>query len=112
MCSCIAVNCDCRYDGETYHAIDLPFQKPFYLFQYKGGCQEVRGMTSSVESVLFDDEDSVNPTTAAIGNVHPNMMFSNAPQIFNCPAHNCGSGSRMYYCYYEYDTSSAVIIGK
>ena len=91
----------CRADGHTYNPVVLPTESPFYLFQYKQGCQEVSGMTSVVEYLLWDDDDKGQPSTADIGVVHPGMIFSNPPKYGNGHA----TSSRIFYCYYEQDTS-------
>lgn len=88
-----------RDDGETYNPIVLPTDKPFYLFQYKQGCQEVAGMTFIQEQIQWDDDDKRAPSTADIGDVHPGMIFSNPPDH---PYKNSGGTySIIYYCYYE-----------
>ncbi|XP_053406245.1 uncharacterized protein LOC123545505 isoform X2 [Mercenaria mercenaria] len=94
----------CRSDGEALHEVVLPTEKPFYLFQYKNGCQAVRGMTTSEEYILWDDEDSKTRTSAAIGAVHPGMNF--------CNDSPCGfTGSYIYYCYYKRNNQVPNIIG-
>lgn len=88
-----------RSDGEVYNSIVLPTETPFYMFQYKHGCQEVHGMTYNVEKLLWDDDDKPAPSTAAIGDVHPGMIFSNPPKYNN----HAGTSSTIFYCYYEQD---------
>lgn len=97
---------NCRSDGDNYNAITLPTETPFYLFQYKNGCQDVRGMTYSVEYIDWDDEDDKATTSASIGVVHPGMRFCKPPSY-----PGCGTGSIIYYCYYKKDAHIQTIVG-
>ena len=60
-------------------------------------------MTFVVEYLFWDDDDKPAPSTADIGDVHPGMIFSNPPKYR--PSSGKGTWSRIFYCYYELDTT-------
>lgn len=75
----------CRNDNSAYTKIYLPNEKPFYLYPYSSPqCQEVHGMTSSLEYVFYDDEDSGNKDR--LDGAHPYAQG--------------GRNINLYYCYY------------
>ncbi|XP_033103765.1 uncharacterized protein LOC117106502 [Anneissia japonica] len=50
----------CQNDGFTTNQIYLPTDSPFYLFPFKNQCQQVVGMTASMEWFYFDNENTSN----------------------------------------------------
>ncbi|KAL4221820.1 hypothetical protein ACF0H5_020074 [Mactra antiquata] len=104
------LNYCCRSDGYTYSAISLPMEKPFYLFQYKHGCQEVKDMTTTEEYLLWDDEDSNNPTHASVGSVNPNLHLCNSPKYTRCTVGG-GTYSTLIYCHYQKTPPAVSVVG-
>ncbi|XP_067664443.1 uncharacterized protein [Haliotis asinina] len=50
----------CREDASPVQEIALPTSAPFYLLMKSGTCQNVAGMSVTVETRLWDDEDTSN----------------------------------------------------
>ncbi|XP_078571562.1 uncharacterized protein LOC144859147 [Branchiostoma floridae x Branchiostoma japonicum] len=78
----------CRSDGNVDTPIVLPNRKPFYLFRFKGGCQQVKHMSVREEWFRWDDEDDDNKDDRRGA----------------YPYDDGGSKNhRLYYCYYVYN---------
>ncbi|GFO21125.1 Apextrin [Plakobranchus ocellatus] len=74
----------CREDGSPFNLVDLPRFQPFYLYRYRGHCQQVAGMKASEEFIHFDTENSGNADH--IKHFHPDAKTNNLV---------------LHLCYYE-----------
>ncbi|GFO47890.1 Apextrin-like protein 1 [Plakobranchus ocellatus] len=50
----------CMSSGSAQTPISLPTRSPFILYRLGGQCQEVAGMSVSLETIHIDTEDSAN----------------------------------------------------
>ncbi|KAK6979669.1 hypothetical protein BgiMline_020655 [Biomphalaria glabrata] len=46
----------CRNDSDPFHPVYLPKARPFYLYRFKGTCQDVVGMKVTPELMVFDTD--------------------------------------------------------
>ncbi|XP_021372494.1 uncharacterized protein LOC110462713, partial [Mizuhopecten yessoensis] len=77
----------CRNDGLASTAIDLPTSDPFYLFRYKGQCQEVKGLVVVEEFLYIDTEDFSNS----------NQLVGETPYVGSDGTDNV----EIHFCYYH-----------
>lgn len=73
----------CRADGPTNTSIDLPQDKPFYLYRYGGQCQQVSGMNVTEEFILLDTENIRNNDSYE-SLVHPDGHAKNDTRLELC----------------------------
>ena len=81
----------CRNDRSPIQKITLPSRKPFYLLMYGRDCQLVKGMTSSVEWVFWDNNDWCRGCSRSLqqgGEMHPRNKYDH-------------ENNKLYYCYYQ-----------
>ncbi|XP_035688654.1 uncharacterized protein LOC118424220 [Branchiostoma floridae] len=78
----------CRSDGNVDTPIVLPNRKPFYLFRFKGGCQQVKHMSVREEWFRWDDEDDDNKDDRRGAHPYDDGGSKN---------------HRLHYCYYVYN---------
>lgn len=74
----------CRNDSSTNEPIYLPKARPFYLYRFKGTCQQVAGMDVTPEFMQFDT-DTTN-TDAYDNDYHPDGRINDV---------------RIELCYYQ-----------
>ncbi|XP_067676943.1 uncharacterized protein [Haliotis asinina] len=86
----------CRDDGMPTNPVYLPTEKPFYLFLYNRGCQNVHGMTLTTEYLIYDTEDTT--TRDHFGGSHPGIFYT-------------GRKPGIHFCYYSPPHYSGPIIG-
>lgn len=65
----------CRNDGDPNDPIYLPRARPFYLYRYNGTCQEVVGLKTTPEYVIFDTDNS--NMDAYENDFHPDGSINN-----------------------------------
>ncbi|XP_046358660.2 uncharacterized protein LOC124136708 [Haliotis rufescens] len=74
----------CREDASPAQEIALPTSAPFYLLMKTGVCQSVAGMSVTVETMFWDDEDTNNHNaregstpfqTGSPANIHLNYCY-------------------------------------
>ena len=74
----------CREDGKAAEPVDMPRFQPFYLYRYRGKCQQVVGMNVTEEYIHFDSENSNNGDKAELK--HPDVELNDVV---------------LHLCYYE-----------
>ncbi|XP_071172682.1 uncharacterized protein [Mytilus edulis] len=75
----------CRNDGDTEVPLVLPKERPFILFMGSKAddCQQVRGMTHTLEYFAFDDDDN-NPMPVMNGSIPMTKDGDNSTEIYFC----------------------------
>ncbi|XP_074640305.1 uncharacterized protein LOC141898350 [Tubulanus polymorphus] len=80
----------CKNTGNIVQPIELPYDKPFYLFRKDPtGCQQVRGMTAAEEFVHFNTHDGNDNSDSSTGSI---------PYTSTPPARI--TAWEIHYCYY------------
>ncbi|GFS24144.1 apextrin [Elysia marginata] len=74
----------CRINGNPTTPMVLPTRHPFYLYQYDGRCQQVKGMKVTEEYIQLDTEPGSGGNS-----YHPYL-----------PANSAGDIVRLELCYY------------
>lgn len=83
----------CREDGDSHVAIELPTDRPFYLFRYGDECQSVKGMVK-IEHFIRIAEDKRNRSKEYLRSLletpHPKVDL----KTFE-------GDVLLFYCYYD-----------
>ncbi|XP_022095074.1 uncharacterized protein LOC110981648, partial [Acanthaster planci] len=80
----------CMTTEDIYKPINLPADRPFYLFAFTDQCQPVQGMEDTLEWFKRDNEDGSNSRNNLVGH-HP--YYETASGINN---------HKHYYCYRDH----------